>query len=835
MKAFLSHSSKDKLIVEKVADAIGLANVIIDSRSFDFGVDNNALILDQIERCDLFVLFLSKHSLLSKYVSLETSVAEKLLRAGNLEKFLTICLDDTSFQDARPLIKRFNAVRKISSPNAIARRICAELIALDTQVNRSTNVFVGRGKEIAEIEEQLIDPAKSGSPALFISGITGIGRRSFAQQVFRRVFPQVNQLFPTVVVESNDGFEETYRKLVSVNTPFAALADTVSLFVEFGTLSASAQLDRIADIIASVVEQREAIVFLDGGGLLLDDGALNPAIQNVVKRAPTTRHPSIVCISQRSMPVRLRNDAEGMIFISLKSLPDQDCRTIMGLLFRQGGVPYSSQQLDDLVSLADGHPHNIQMIVRLSRQYGIAAFINDPTDLISWKHRRGYEYIQQFKFNESEAMILSLLADFPRLDSGMLFDAVGGEPAVVGAAVRNLIDLNIVDVVEGDYILSPPMRVAVERDERFRVDNRRKLSAVRTIAKSFVAIEPSDPVDNSLIESGILAALYSGEPLSQDMVALTLPSQHVWLAQRLYDRKDYRAAMKKAQEALAGSGRLSHDGVIEAHRIVCLAASRLGDGTVFDRYIRTLADASKSTRDKGSVAFLRGFNARVAGHLPEAEQHFRVAYDLNLRNYSLLRELSALLIGIGKFEEGEQYARRAYEIAPDNPFVVDILVRCLIGRGLLVSRSGQSEIDTLMERLKLVEGDDMSFYDIRMAEMALYRGDLDQAAKMVRNSIKKTAWMFSAHALLAEIELKRKNYSAVADAIKSMQQIIDDPNNMERKSGLRTLLDTKIRYMVATGDFEGARTTYKSSAFSEAERASGGKEIDYAMAMARAN
>lgn len=147
-----------------------------------------------------------------------------------------------------------------------------------------------------------------------------------------------------------------------------------------------------------------------------------------------------------------------------------------------------------------------------------------------------------------------------------------------------------------------------------------------------------------------------------------------------------------------------------------------------------------------------------------------------------------------------------------------------------MSAAVQTEVDALMGRLKQIEGDDMSFYNIRMAEMALYRGDIDEAAKMARASIKRTSWMLSAHHLLAEIELKRRNFSVVSDEIKSMQAIIDDPNNMERKSGLRNLLETKIKYMLAIGDFESAKDTYRSSAFSEADKIQGIRELDFAKA-----
>ena len=56
MKAFLSHSSRDKNIVEDVAQLLGGANVELDSITFDRGLLNVAAIQQALKRSSLFVL-----------------------------------------------------------------------------------------------------------------------------------------------------------------------------------------------------------------------------------------------------------------------------------------------------------------------------------------------------------------------------------------------------------------------------------------------------------------------------------------------------------------------------------------------------------------------------------------------------------------------------------------------------------------------------------------------------------------------------------------------------------------------------------------------------------
>jgi hypothetical protein len=82
MKAFLSHSSKDKATVDQVADQLGLANVELDSETFDRGLLNVTAIQDALRRSTLFVLFLSNSAIASGVVRYEAMLAQELYAQG---------------------------------------------------------------------------------------------------------------------------------------------------------------------------------------------------------------------------------------------------------------------------------------------------------------------------------------------------------------------------------------------------------------------------------------------------------------------------------------------------------------------------------------------------------------------------------------------------------------------------------------------------------------------------------------------------------------------------------------------------------------------------------
>lgn len=94
MRAFLSHSSKDKGFVEAVAKLLRPGTFELDSETFDAGLVNSDAIISALRRSDLFCLFLSEASVTSSYVNFETLLSVELIAGGGIRRFLAICLDE---------------------------------------------------------------------------------------------------------------------------------------------------------------------------------------------------------------------------------------------------------------------------------------------------------------------------------------------------------------------------------------------------------------------------------------------------------------------------------------------------------------------------------------------------------------------------------------------------------------------------------------------------------------------------------------------------------------------------------------------------------------------
>ena len=122
-RAFLSHSSKDKILVEAVARKLGNKYCVYDTFSFEEGQKNLDEIEKGLEDTDLFVIFLSNNSLESEWVKKELEIAYDKLLKKEIGKIYPIIIDtEISYEDSRipECLKEYN-LQKITKSNRIKK------------------------------------------------------------------------------------------------------------------------------------------------------------------------------------------------------------------------------------------------------------------------------------------------------------------------------------------------------------------------------------------------------------------------------------------------------------------------------------------------------------------------------------------------------------------------------------------------------------------------------------------------------------------------------------------------------------------------------------------
>lgn len=831
MRAFLSHSSKDKGFVEMVTEELRPGSFELDSDTFDAGLLNSQAILAALKRCQIFCLFLSGNSISSSYVDFETLFGMELFASGEISRIIVFCLDQEAYVAASENAKYFYMIRKSLTPGATARLIQGYMISRTGAATYATRPFVGRESELQELERQVTDYGRPLSKAIFISGNIGSGRRTLARKFYDNQFAHVGKVFPIVHIDEFFGLEEIYRGLMGVLRPHVSVRELTTTVQAFEIASPIEKSRLIAQLINSLLPDSEAIVLFDKGGVLAGSGSLSPEMNGVIGFLDAKPHPPVIIVSTRMIPQKLRRQENDLSYLSLRTLSREASQRLILTLLRGRDVKASDEVLSELVNLGDGHPYNIYRLIDEVIEHGLEPFLANPSDFLEWKHRQSSEYLDKVNLTSCEVQVLAILQLIPELDFTALVEALQMKADNASIALAQLMELHIVEPVADRFLISPALRIAVERDRRITVPKSQTRTAIQHLAQSLSIRIEDGGAPIALIDAAILSELESGRIQSNVAAAFLLPSHNVRMAKRHYDDNSWSRSMWFAKEALKARERISSRAFVAASRYLCLSAARLGDAEAFNEGIRPLTAAARDDWEKSNVAFLEGFNLRLKGSFPTAEDQFRRSHALDPGNISAAREIAAICLARENFDEAETFARQAYNYAPRNPFIIDILLAVLI-RKFNRNQPRLSEINELFDRLEKV-GDEgaRSFFATRKAEFEHLWGNNRTALQLIQDAIRKTPRIFELQRLYAEILLKDGNTAKAHEVVEGMREIVDarDPN--ERRTNYRDYLNTRAHYLTEVGLYKDAKEIFDDqNTFSEVEKAEAVRGIEIAQA-----
>jgi tetratricopeptide (TPR) repeat protein len=813
MRAFLSHSSSDKGYVEAVADSLRPGLYELDARTFEEGGLNADEIIKALNRCDLFCIFLSKAAIDSGYVQFEIAFGRELIASGKISRILTICLDEEAFQEAQGYIKHYNMVRRPRSSESAARLIEGKLIASKHDKEQSSHPFVGREADLKILEKQANDLEKPRIKALHISGNSGSGRRTVAKKFFQNQFPQVGIIPPRIELDSFEGYDDIYRAIISNLRPSIPISELLNLAAKFEDLSPEGKATQIASEINGLLDDRETLHVIDSGGLLREDGSLQPEFDAILNEVADRPHPPLVFISTRMIPQARRRATSDLAYLSVSALSREDTERLISGLLKDRDVKANSSHVEQLVDMADQHPFNVYRMVDLISSSNVDIFLGNPRDFIDWKHKQTSEYLRSAKLSEIDLKILAIFSIAPELDFSSLVDTLDYSNSEISESIQKMQDLHVVMTHDERISISPALRIASERDPRTELKGAERTRIMRLLSDSLAVRVEDGEAPITLLDSAILATLESGAPTTKLMEAFILPSHRVWLAKRHYDAKNWKESIRMAREAIDGRKRLSRSGSVAACRYLGLAAARINDQPTFDYGVVQLKLIADDNWSRSNIHFLYGFNLRLQGKLPEAKDELFNSYSLAPGNRSTSRELASVCLSLDMPHEAERYAREAYETAQNNPFIIDILISCLI-RNKKKSCANDPEVIELLDKLeRLDEEEGRSFHSTRMAEIEYLYGDNKKAITLIKTALQKTPRLFAPLSLHSKILLKDGNPSRAKDQINIARSVVFDKSGFDLKANHRPLLQLEADYFIAIGEFPKALELYRSSKF----------------------
>lgn len=369
MKAFLSHSSKDKHFVREVAKNLGNVQIEYDEYTFEY-VLNAEAIRRALARSDLFVLFLSENSVQSSFVKEEMRAALEARAKGTIKQVLIFSIDGTSYRSLPEWLREINVVQHLGSEKACARKIQASLISLETQRTERSEAYLGREDDEKDLRKALAAAPGVAPVALHAVGHFGIGRKTFLRQSLGKLYPRDFQVFVEVPLQAFEGPEELYRRLYDLHH-VASVQQKTDDFSAFASSPVDEQIEKLTDILTALSQNGEFIVIDDQNGVYTDEGHYHPYLEKMIELVRGSPKPMIAFVQSRMMPFAEREKHSASYHRFLRALSDESIKELLSFSLKDAGVDFTQEQLDQLAEFLDGHPFNVRFATKSHQELRI--------------------------------------------------------------------------------------------------------------------------------------------------------------------------------------------------------------------------------------------------------------------------------------------------------------------------------------------------------------------------------------------------------------------------------------------------------------------------------
>ncbi|MFQ2516730.1 TIR domain-containing protein [Aeromonas caviae] len=687
--AFLSHSSNDKEFVSVVYNELGSRYAIYDQASFDNYGDLVSEIRQGLNDCSVFVLFLSSYTLSSGWVNAEIDLAEELKAKNKIKSVLVFLLDDVDFNLVPDAFKRYK-ISSVNSPRYVASRIKSEL----HNENKNFLCF-GRDDLVRNINSNIFNELT----CIFLSGATGIGRRTVAKKVFMDSYRKGDRAYE-ININNYEGITSLYKGLLPYTSSWR-LKDYIHKTKEFNSYPLNQQVDIVTENIVSIcrVLKEPLTINLQLEGVE-ENGHLSAWVNSLIDSLPVSDFPLVIFISNKPFFKGHNN----CLFVNIEPLSESDSKYMFNMLLRnmQVNLPQNLKP-EHIISHMIGHPGIIELVVNYLRRNSDYRANRLHTNVVSQINAEVERILIDYKGNknkEDQRLVDIALAIFSEAgqissDEIKLIDthARGFEDTLY-----ELLDVGFVLFSDGFYCLPQYLEKYAQR----LVEHHSDIICVvrKAIFANINELTDDDYFPEKLLDARIIQSLKNDEALPGLISQAIMPSQQLRAARKLYNEEKYSKSYKLSCDAMEQSSKLSSIGKYEAWRLIGLSASRLqlDEGITLFNESKSQIEPSKSKNM--TLHFVNGFYHRANGNLRLASTEFNNAIKFDPRDVHCLREIAFIQAFDEQFQLAAETISRALNISNNNPYLIDLA--CWIKIKQLKAFPGAvqiTDIETLIEKL----------------------------------------------------------------------------------------------------------------------------------------
>ncbi|MBO2599885.1 toll/interleukin-1 receptor domain-containing protein [Shewanella algae] len=763
IKAFLSHSSKDKDgYVRNVAKWLGKDKIIYDEFTFEEGEKPLNEILKGLDHSSLFVIFLSENALSSPWVQREIVEAKTRLDSDSINKIFPIIIDDAlTYEDKRIpdwLRENYN-LKPIKRAQVASKRIHNKLRELSwarhPQLKKRNTIFVGRNDHQESFEERIHDFDKEKPTTIMVSGFPGVGRRTFLHRaLYKTNVTECSNRPSSILLDRNVSIEDFILKINDLG-----LIDLDKEIYSLSDKSIEEKIKIIHKVMDSAYNSKELIYLVDDGCIVNYERCISGWFSTVIESYGRQGFP-IFCISSKyNVNFKNRPRSDKFYFVELNELNSNERKRLFNQLLDLYGVSLNKENFEDISLLLSGFPDQVMFAVDVIKD-DPATKITDKMPLISdYNTDKASILLSKYEGQEDILDFIRLLAQFEVISSDFIFSLVSEEdyfPILERLSAEHIVELIGLD---GEIIrLNDIVRDYIKR-------NRIKLNEdiSKGVQKQVQSIIESDDVferDSSEYIFTLKEALKSNIDIDEKLL---IPSHYLRCMKDLYYGKgNLERIIELAGIILQKKDSLEYRVLQDIRYYLCLALAKKQDR-------RMLSEVQNIKGDEHT--FLLGFYYRLCGRLKEALEKFESIVNAKYVSERAKREIVQVYVQLEEYDLALDYAKNNYEGHRGNQFHTQAYFNCLVN-----SRDAQGQsatLKSLIENLRAIDSEQSN--EIADISEAVYLAKVEEKEVEALDKIHDCvdAWPDNHYPLLAmcDLAIKYKNINLLTEGVSRLREI----------------------------------------------------------------
>ncbi len=667
-KIFMSHKSENKDFVEYVVNKIGRDRCVYDKYTFDEGDETIEEIIRGLNQTDLFVIFLTKAALNSKWVKRELMDAHKRLNEKQISAIYPIIIEnDLRFDDKlipKWMQSHYN-IKPILSPKIAYQKIMSKLREISWGKSETTTfpiAFFGRNDEVKQFETRYSDLDKETLKCVVASGFEYIGRKSYMEYCLKKLnIMRSSNKYTLIYLDRDESIEDFIIKIMDTGLAFTdkKIQDIICADLE-------KKIEYVSSIIIQIQNSKQYVFVNDNGVIVKPSGE----VADWFKQILATISNCIVFGISSKYKVKSYKSVASIFSISINELNSHERQAMLIKTCNDLELEVTKDDLKCISEILSGYPQQVLLASKMIEEDGIMQTIDNLYVIRDYSKDKAYMAIRFFEGNTDAMNFLNFLCSIDFVDTEILYKIFSNNSALkdifyqfISMSICNYIGSDMQYICVSNIIRDYITRNKIELNEYYKV-----------LLNSFV----ENNITNNWIEDVTLATYYS--TIKQKLLKgdippkeIVLPSHYIKSIVQLYNNQKYKTLIKLAKSIIDNNTVVLFDKELkrEFYTFFCQALAREHDNDFFNYYEKVeLTDFDKK--------FLLGFYYRINNNPERAISNLLAAININPRSPRAKRELVNSFIILDDYDSAYIYSKENYESDTSNPYYIQSYFKCII-------------------------------------------------------------------------------------------------------------------------------------------------------------